>query len=612
MNVRTCAQPTNWRQPVITAADQTVEKELVPGAAGHEPAHKDTITMTEFGIHTADHHLDVLENPPGQTASGQQAEFQWPAFQAWITASNWNGGALPAFAGRYFQGGQPNQRTDSNGNAYQQPPFQWSHAEGSLAQVSAPALQRIAPLQSADMVRQAETGAVGLLYGYADASSFCARLAACITPGELGVSNAVVYVFLDVADGTSISPQYWAGWADTVYNYVVPGLAAPSQPFLPCLCCSFTEDTGTQQYSPGADVAACLSTTQLSAPRLNARCYGFWAKAASQANLSQAPDFTRFAAFSQPMTSAASEPVWVLIWRYAEQADPPDAAFAGGNRLSLEATNEATASALTLNRMLSVGSYSLTSTNTSYLGVDRAAPFASAEAACLGAQLNVPATRGQGGASPVQFSGNLAFAVRYYATPSLSKVLKPAEIALLQSAGLRVAVVWQILGSLAEWAAPGAGVNHGLAAFSYADAMQQAPHTPVYFSLDVDPSDPVAYPTAALIQQNRQTIETYFAGVLTGYQQYQQQQRNNGVDPVPFEIGVYGAGVLLRYCYEQGIASYFWETNAVAWTESRPIWPHANLIQVTFPVPYAPCSLQAGPPDTRVDFDASWGDEGAW
>jgi hypothetical protein len=36
------------------------------------------------------------------------------------------------------------------------------------------------------------------------------------------------------------------------------------------------------------------------------------------------------------------------------------------------------------------------------------------------------------------------------------------------------------------------------------------------------------------------------------------------------------------------------------------------VIQVTVPVPYAPCNLLAGNPNALIDFDASWGDEGAW
>jgi hypothetical protein len=203
------------------------------------------------------------------------------------------------------------------------------------------------------------------------------------------------------------------------------------------------------------------------------------------------------------------------------------------------------------------------------------------------------------------------------------KLLTQAEIAYLHAAGLRVGAVWQIYGTLAEWAGPpNAGLSHGLQAFNYAYQMGQPANTPVYFSLDEDPTQlwsPTAPPTstpytAAQVLANRLTIETYFTGVLAGYQQYQQGITAQGVDPVPYAIGVYGAGVTLRYCYEQGIASYFWETNANLWAESNTNWPHANIVQ-TVSQSWAPCNftLSSTPAnDTSIDFDASWGDEGAW
>jgi hypothetical protein len=335
--------------------------------------------MSEFGIQTADHHLDVFETPPGQTANGHQAEFQWTPFQTWLTANNWNDGRLPAFAGRYFLEGAAGQRLDANSNPYQQPPFQWGHGEGSAA----PALLRIAPLQAADPNRQSAAGPVCQVYGWEDATDFCKRLAVCVVTGELSISNTVINVFLDVADGAGLTPEYWAQWADTVYNFMVPGQPSPTQPFLPCICCSFAEDPNTHQYSLDPQVSACLNTAQLNDPSLHARCYGLWAKAADPTNLNQALDFSRFPAYVQPMTATGSEPVWVLIWRYAEQADPPDPNFAGGNRLSLEATNEADTGTVTLNRMLKTEAHSAAASNTLYLGVDRATPFSGGDANCL-------------------------------------------------------------------------------------------------------------------------------------------------------------------------------------------------------------------------------------
>jgi hypothetical protein len=556
--------------------------------------------MTEFGIHTADHHLDAMENPPGQTNDGHQFEFQWPALQNWVQANNWNGGSLPAFAGRYFLDGATNQRHDSNLNPFQQPPFQWGHGEGTLAQAAAETLQRIAPLQAADPDRQAQSGDTGLDFGFADAFALCTRLTGCLVGGELSVSNAVINVFLDVAKPSVLSPDYWAAWANTLDNFTVPGQPAATQPFMPCICCAFDVDPKTNKYVIDPNVTACLNTAQLDHPTLNARCYGFWAKAANPANMNQPLDWTRFPTYSQPLTKTGSNPVWIVIWRYAEQSDPPSAGFAGGNRLSLEATNEADKSSVTLNRMLKIEPFALGTGNTRYLGVDRGAPpFTAADANCLIGQTiqpQQPRIRGAG-ANRQQFSGPVSFVMRYYTVPGLPKLLGKPEINSLHGSGLRIGVVWEQFGSLAEISTPGIGQTHALTAFNYAFSMQQDPHTPVYFAFEFDP---VA---------NRQLAETYFKDLLTGYQTYQQQHQPN---PVPYAIGVYGSGRLLRFCYEQGIASFFWETNSTAFTDSATIWLHANVVQIDNIVSYVPCNFQAGNPDTRVDFDASWGDEGAW
>lgn len=207
-----------------------------------------------------------MENPPGQTTDGHRFEFQWPSFRTWVQNNNWNGGNLPSFAGRYFLGGTANQRHDSNMNLFQQPPFQWGHAEGALAQVAAPALQRIAPLQAANPDRQAEAGETGLDYGFTDAYTLCSRLTTCLVSGELSVSNSVINVFLDVEELSGLSPDYWAAWANTVNNFTVPGQPAPTQPFLPCICCAFDAGPDTSNYTIDPDVTTCLNTAQLDNP----------------------------------------------------------------------------------------------------------------------------------------------------------------------------------------------------------------------------------------------------------------------------------------------------------------------------------------------------------
>jgi hypothetical protein len=140
--------------------------------------------------------------------------------------------------------------------------------------------------------------------------------------------------------------------------------------------------------------------------------------------------------------------------------------------------------------------------------------------------------------------------------------------------------------------APGAGQDHALRAFNYVFSVKQAPYTPVYFDIEFDPAGAA----------NRNAVETYFEDLLTGYQTYLEKQ----VTPIAYAIGVYGSGTLLRYCYEQGIASFFWQSNSTGYPGNKTIWLHANIVQINNNVSYPPCNFQV------VDFDASWGDEGAW
>jgi len=94
-----------------------------------------------FGIDTQTSHLDLI---------------QWPAFQAW------NGGLVPAFAGRNFIGGN----------------FLWAPAEATLALTNpspndfsklAMLTPLVAPFQGASTTRQQVTGERGTLYGQIDA-----------------------------------------------------------------------------------------------------------------------------------------------------------------------------------------------------------------------------------------------------------------------------------------------------------------------------------------------------------------------------------------------------------------------------------------------------------
>jgi hypothetical protein len=584
--------------------------------------------MTLFGIHTARHHLDVVDTPYIDVNA-----FKWYLFYQWAVANHWNGGQPPTFAGRYFLGGM----------------FQWAHGEGTAAQetiktqwrplgplgdADVTPIERIAPIQSADPDRQSglgPDGRAGVDYlafwnGLADGTALCRRIEACLIAGELSISDSSTYLFLDVARGTALSTWYWAAWAHAVWSFTtftVSGAARPIQPFLPAICCDFVEDddSATPRYSLDPAVATCLNTAQLQHPHLVARCWGFWARATRPANLTHPLDFGRFSEYRQPLTSQVSRQVWLLIWRYAEQAAALDPTFVGANQISLDAVNDVLAD-LVVNRMLRIEQWSAADLRDDrraplYMGIDRATPFTQVEidrltgrdpATELPLPITVAETRPQTVGAALPFSGYLAFVMRYYAPAGMSKLLTVAELNRLVGAGLRVGIFWEvgrIVGGVVQpdWDDPRdsqgtPGYDHAREAFNLAAKLNQPPHTPVYFCpIDAD---------AVNIPDARQRAEGYFSAVLAGYRKYLTDQRNAGLDPRPYAIGVYGGAQVFNYLYSQGIVSHFFQSCSERWWDNARVWAHINALQVScLPAFVAP------PRYFGSDADASWGDEGA-
>jgi hypothetical protein len=536
-----------------------------------------------LGIQIATYHLDNL----GQLA--QATEFDWDGFELWVTGINppWNGGKLPSFGGRNFVGGK----------------FLWGNGEGSAAQVRAPTLQRIAPIQTANAQRQANAaGLVQVDYGTQDGAALCRRIGAAVGAQELSITNSFIYVFLDVAPGL-LSPDYWSAWAHCVATFEVPGPHGPIQPFLPAICCDFVEDAATHAYSLSPDVKTCLDAAQLGT-HLQARCYGFWAKAASAANLVQPLDWTRFPVYQQPMTATGGQPVWVLLWRYAQQTDPPDPAFGGGNVVSVDATNEPDPNKpVVFQRMLHIEGWTIATATGVANGVDRGQALTN-QAVCLGD----PATAIDVNRAVVhpgdlhEWIGRIHFVMRYYKPAGNLMRLSVAELAALNGAGLRVGVVWEVYADFPHLSAANLGFTEARTAFTYAArTINQPPHTPVYFAFELDtgaPKDP-ADPRV------RPAVETYFRDVVRGYEQY---LVDTGPNSVPYSIGAYGNAQVLNFLYVQGLVSYYWQAADPNFQNVDP-WLHSSLWQVTGPQPLATCAIDAA---HGVDFDRSWVDEGGF
>jgi len=59
-----------------------------------------------------------------------------------------------------------------------------------------------------------------------------------------------VFVFLDVEPGTTLSQNYWDGWAGAVRDFTVTTNPFTEKPFRPCVFCDPT-DSDRCQHHPG-------------------------------------------------------------------------------------------------------------------------------------------------------------------------------------------------------------------------------------------------------------------------------------------------------------------------------------------------------------------------
>jgi hypothetical protein len=199
---------------------------------------------------------------------------------------------------------------------------------------------------------------------------------------------------------------------------------------------------------------------------------------------------------------------------------------------------------------------------------------------------------------------------RYLKIPNLANTMSAAEAKRLSDGGFEVFTVWESFNSRAglepktiDYFNPvfHAGTEDGMNAFTYCgEVLHQPPQTPVFFTVDFDPG---VGATA------RAWIENYFRLVAAARDAYAQRNPERY-----YLIGAYASGEVLRWCYEQGLVSSFWQTVSFAFNGSEPPrwpWYHANRWQYQYidekhPLP-APWNCVPG-----ADPDADWGDGGTW
>ena len=589
----------------------------------------------------------------------------------------WNGGTVtlpdsaivggdPAFAGRNFLGGDfiwsHAENTDASINEPDGATYPLATGAPSPDQPQNLNLtvKLITPIQ-APLARQQQTGQRGFIYGKIDAQAICNRLLACITYELFYPSTYVTYVWLAVDPAAGLSADYWAGWSDFINKKTDMSFGKPGiQPFRACILCSYTKGADALLH-PDPHVVAALNSSYTGSDK---RCFAFWADAyAGSGTAPLAPN--------PALDWSSFDPKFVpALWRLKNGCT----LATGGNaspaniRFDVDAINpNASAAQTPTNFMLTANKWQPSASTILNPGFSNQDPV-NTHTQCL--QTTDLPTWGDNGYSTLSsnrghflvIGGQIKVIGRYVGQGTSS--LSAAEAQDLSSANFRLFTTWEAINSTVsggpfqprnpadkddEWAGNWGDFNHttrkyiyyfdtqyhagtedGQNAFKFcAETLKQPSHTPVFFTIDFDPLDlqdpnnPGPQPTPASTHPSpsanwpqlptaatrRQWIKNYFELLKAARDAYAAANPDRY-----YEIGVYCSGGALQWCYEQGIASSFWQAASFAHTGSKPPrwpWYHANRWQYQTDegiksAKNAPCGL------TRMDPDADWGDGGTW
>jgi hypothetical protein len=612
-----------------------------------------------YGITTSRAHLDPLD-PAVYPMDPTGRQIDWFELLDWLQQTDQTT-ALADFAGRYFLG------TASDAEAAAGLGFSlWAHGEASGTDSPA----KIVPLQRADPARQEATGDQGIRLGSEDASALAGHLDRCLGVGDLILSGTTqVLVFLEVADGTRLSVDYWSSWATTLHDAILYPAREGSrtavegiQPLLPAVLCAFVFDDETETYLPESGVLDCLESP--GPPGLRTPCYGLWAypRPGDPGLATHAFSWGNMGQYRQPLAFLGVEvfrervPVRYLRmfadlqWFDGTDLQPiPDAPLFDTLSLVTIDSPAADAGDDPLGATLTATSWRADNREAGrllelprQLGVDTGAEVTAAAAACLGTTtvvVNSLPYRRDG--MPVDLDGPCSFAIRYYRPRNRGTPLDAAESQALSRSGVEAVAVLQGTARLTQGTARyvrdliapfvnGEGRAHGFDAFTYAaDTIQQPPYTPIYFAIDfpvgltnpgyqplprgADPDDPINAPVPT---PSIATILAYFQDVQRGHRDYLATHPET-----PYYVGVYFGWDpdVAAALYRAGLASHFWQT---PWGRGAP-FPHLNVWQIgMFSTPAVladnPALQACAPPGATqpgklwVDINAAWGDPGGF
>ncbi|HEY7233904.1 MAG TPA: glycoside hydrolase domain-containing protein [Gemmatimonadaceae bacterium] len=559
------------------------------------------------GIDTSETRLDSID---------------WPAFQSWnggtLDATGKVTGGDPAFAGRNFLGGS----------------FVFAPAEATTARAAPSptdlsqlgiAVSRIAPIQWAYRERQQVANMQGLIFGQIDAQALCRRLTSKLLIGEFSLpATGAICVWLTVDPTVPISIDYWAGWADTVNNFLLSGhLGGASEetvtyPFRASILCHYDRASGRYQRDPHVNALLTQHPLEQYGP-LETTCYSFWADAPDPAGgVSPNPtlDWTLFDRAEMPS-----------IWRFSTSFTKADGTPADV-KYSLDVVRESGSpddSPLT-NFMLESERWQPNESGIANTGFIVSDEIKAATLACMAttplpdmwefADEPNPTTAAANG--HVQIRGGRVRMVGRYLRIPVTVGLSKNEAKRLSDDGQAVFTIFERGSTNIAYFTEANATLDGSTAFAYAgDTLKLPSHTPIYFTVDFDAADPspAGVATGGSGGPNGKTLVLAYFNEIARQRDLYEASHPDRV----YDIGVYGNGGSLDWLYrddENGVVSYFWQsvsgggtgnTNAL---HHRP-WYHANRWQYqgttsghALPVAW---NCMNG-----IDPDVDWGDGGTW
>lgn len=549
----------------------------------------------------------------------------------WSDFRLWNGGTLsmdlehpqiiggePAFAGRNFLGGK----------------FIWGHAEATDA-IKTPNpwnlpsitvnFTRIAPIQALNGPRQSQLGERGCLYGQIDGRAICDRIAGTSRAGEFTVdAGTVINIWLAVDPVAEFSVDYWSGWSDAVNSYIYKDRkdGPVLRPFAASILCRYNRLGGRFVREPhiGATLTAAKSRKDM-----NTTCHDFWADAPDPDADGVRPgpnlDFSLFDAAEMP-----------AIWRFS-RSFRDKAGVAQSVNYSLDVVREAVPPdvfAPATSFMLSPARWQPSATNIQNLGFSVSDPIHDEQLKCVQRTPIPEMPDFADEAHPVQAAADHHTHLPARTTSVIGKYLRippdaahpnveADELQRLSDANVATFVVFE-RGSAgpvrtAYFQVPNQGTQDATLAFEYCGGtLRLPPYSIVYFAVDYDAGDPST--NGVEIAEGRaggpdaeRLVGQYFDQIAAQRDVYTSAHPDR-----PFEIGVYGPGKVLEWCYGKGVVTGFWQSLSSGATGNsygtRP-WGHASRWQYqgigdghVLPAPWA-CI-------PGIDPDVDWGDGGQW